>query len=136
MRREGLSLGRAAREAGTTAAAVKRHAGPALAKTAGGRYRATATDRLTRPMLVPTPAGPVALDVRDSRSASRLGAYWAAVRRYLDTGDTSGLRTFRGKGIRLNKRFHPFVTDTDQLDPLADAGELAFDDLYDARRAA
>jgi hypothetical protein len=136
MRADSLSLSAAARAAGTTVNTIKRHTGSALKQTPSGRYRPTPYDRLGRPLLVPMADGPIWLTVRDSRSASKLGAYWAAVRHYLNTGDTRQLRRFRGRGITINKRFYPFITDTDLLDPLADAGELAFDDLYDVRRAA
>ncbi len=131
MRNDGLSLSSAAREAGTTVAAVKRHAGSALAKTGRGRYEVKPSDRLVRPMLVPTSTGPITLDIRDSRTASLLGRYWAAVGRYLETGDDGALRRLRGKGITVNKRFYPLIIDLDVLDQFADGGELSFADLYD-----
>jgi hypothetical protein len=136
MRSDNRSLTAAAREAGTTVNTVKRHAGSALKKGPNGRFRPTPYDRLGRQLLVPTADGPIWVTVRDSRSASKLGGYWAAVRHYLDTGDTRPLRKFHGRGVTISKRFYPFITDTQLLDPLADAGELAFDDLYDLRRAA
>lgn len=134
MRKDGLSLGKAAQAAGTTRAAMKRHAGPALEKDRRGGFSAKASDRLVRPMLVPTTGGPITLDVRDSRTASKIGAYHNAVNVYLDTGDDRALRAFRGRrgGVTVGKRFYPFITDTSILDYLADAGELAFDDLYDS----
>ncbi len=136
MRHDGLPLGKAAKAAHTTAAAVQRHAGSALEKTPGGRYRAKHDDRLVRPMLVPTRNGPVTLDIRNSRSASLVGAYWSAVRHYLETGNERPLRRFRGKGVTVNKRFYPLITDLDVLDALGDAGELRFDSVYELSRAA
>jgi hypothetical protein len=131
-----LSLQQAAKDAGTTVNAIKRHAGSALSKTAGGRFQAKTSDRLVRSVRFPTDTGSIGLDVKDSRSASRIAAYWNAVKRYLETGDASGLRRFRGKVVRVNKRGYPFITDTKTLDRLADAGELGFDDLYDMMEAA
>lgn len=138
MRKESLSLGQAARAAGTTTAAIKRHAGPALERDNRGRYGAKASDHLVRPMLVLTPDGLITLDVRDSRTASKIAAHHNAVKHYLDTGDDRALRAFRGRrgGVTVGKRFYPFITDTSVLDRLADAGELAFDDLYDTTRTA
>ena len=136
MRTDGLSMSAAAREAGTTVNAIKRHAGTALVQTEGGRYRAKRTDRISRALQFPTESGMITLHVRDSRSASRTSAYWHAVRRYIATGDDKGLRKFRGKVVRVNKRGYPFVTDTDVLDRLFDAGELSFDDIYDVMEAA
>ncbi|MFN8675491.1 MAG: hypothetical protein U0Z70_03845 [Thermomicrobiales bacterium] len=131
MRKSGLSLSAAAKEAGTTVNTVKRHAGSALKKAPSGRFTPTPYDRIGRPLPVPTPDGPIWLTIRDSRSASKLGAYWSAVRHYLNTGDSRRLRAFRGRGVTINKRFYPFITDTRLLDPFADAGLLDFDDLYD-----
>jgi hypothetical protein len=136
MRSDNLSLKAAAREAGTTVNAVKRHAGNALGKTSSGQFRAKKSDRLVRSVRFPTETGSIGLDVRDSRSASRIAAYWNAVKRYIETGDASGLRRFRGTVVRVNKRGYPFITDTTALDRLADAGELGFDDLYAMMEAA
>lgn len=131
MRTDGLSLKAAAKEVGTTVNAVKRHAGPALQRQGGGRYAATASDRLVRTLNFPTETGITGLDIRDSRSARRVAAYWNAVKTYLETGDASGLRQFQGRYIRVNKRAYVFITDTRTLNRLADAGELSFDDIYD-----
>lgn len=136
MRSDGMSLQAAAKASGTTVNAVKRHAGSALDQTPGGRYRAKNTDRLVRSLNFPTETGIIGLDVKDSRSAKRIAAYWNAVKTYIETGDASGLRRFRGKVVRVNKRGYPFITDTGTLDRLADAGELAFDDLYELLEAA
>ncbi len=138
MRRDGLTLGKAAKAVNTTPAAVKRHAGAGLTREGQGRYVAKPVDRLYRPMRAPTPAGVVTLDVRDSRAASKVGDYWNAVRRYLATGDETALHQFRGRrgGVTVGKRFYPFVTDPDHLDALFDTGDLDFDDIYDLARAA
>ncbi len=136
MRSDGLSIRAAARAAGTTVNAVKRHVGSALERTESGRIRAKQSDRLVRSLNFPTETGIIGLDVRDSRSAKRISAYWNAVQRYLETGDDSQLRRFRGKSVRVNKLAHAFITDTATLDRLADAGELSFDDLYELLEAA
>lgn len=136
MRSEGLSLQAAAKASGTTVNAIKRHASTALEQSPRGNYRAKKTDRIARTLQFPTATGSIGLDIRDSRSASRIAAYWNAVKRYLETGDASGLRRFRGKVVRVNKRGYPFITDTSILDRLADAGELGFDDLYELMEAA
>ncbi len=130
MRRDGLSLSRAARQVGTTPNAVRRHAGRALEQTARGRYRAKPYDRLLRQMRFLTAKGVTVLSVRDSRSAAKLARYMSAVDHYLRTGDDRLLRRFRGQGIWVEKRFRPFLTDLDPLDRLADAGEVSFEELY------
>lgn len=130
MRRDGFSLTHAAKEVGTTPKTVRRHAGPALQQTESGSYRAKPYDRMVRQMRFLTGEGLMVLPVRDSRSASKLAHYMAAVDHYLRTGDDDRLRRFRGKGIWVDKRFRPFITDLDLLDRLANAGEVSFEDLY------
>jgi hypothetical protein len=130
MRREGKTLGVAAQAAGTTPNTVKKYGGTALDRTRAGRYAATASDRLYRRMVMTTPAGQVEIDVIDSRTASRIARYNNAVRRYLETGDTSALREFAGKSVQAGKRRYPFITDPAALDRLARAGELSFESLY------
>ncbi|MBA2469158.1 MAG: hypothetical protein H0V37_07105 [Chloroflexia bacterium] len=130
MRREGLSLTRAAKRAGTTPNAVRRHAGRALEQTGSGGYRAKSYDRMVREMRFLTREGVIVLPVRDSRSASKIAHYMGAVDHYLRTGDDARLRRFRGKGVWVDKRFRPFITDLDLLDRLANAGEVSFEELY------
>lgn len=129
MRREGRNLKDAAKAAGTTPNAVHRHAGPALEKV-GGTFRVKPYDRLARPMAFYTDAGHITLDVRDSRSAAAIGRYMNAVRRYLETGDARPLRKFWGKSVTVDKCAYRFITDTNELDALAGAGELRFDSIY------
>ncbi len=130
MRREGLSLARAARRAGTTPNAIHRHAGRALERTGSGTYRAKPYDRMVRQIRFLTREGVIVLPVRDSRSASKIARYMGAVDHYLRTGDDVRLRRFRGKGVWVEKRFRPFLTDLDLLDHLANAGEVSFEELY------
>ncbi len=93
MRREKLSLKAAARAEHTDTRTVKRYVGSTLRqKGPRGRYRPTAYDRIPRTLYVVTPEGTRPVTVRDSRQATKLAEYWAAVQRYLETGDASALR--------------------------------------------
>jgi len=47
----------------------------------------------------------------------------------------AGLAAFRGKGIRSGNRFFPYLTDTEALKRLADAGETSLEDGLYRRRA-
>jgi hypothetical protein len=127
MRREGLSLRAAAERAGTTPAAVLRHAGPALERE-NGRYRAKRGDRLLRVMAVLGTGGVThEVELRGSRQASLVGEHWAAVKHYLLTGDVSLLAAFDGvvvAGIALE-------TDPEVIDEWERRGELEIDDIYD-----
>ncbi len=136
MRNDGLSMQAAAKAVGITPNALKRHAGNALVKDHRGRYAAKASDKLARSIVFPTESGLVSLNVRDSRTASRISDFWNAVHTYLRSGDQYGLRKFRGRVISVEKRKYAFITDPDTLDRLFDADELTFDDIYNVMEAA
>lgn len=130
VRTEGWSPTRAAKAAGTTLKTMKRYLGPVLEKQESGRYKAKGYDRMIRMMRFQTEKGLIALEVKDSRSASRIAKYWAAVDHYLTDGDPERLKPFRGKSVQVNGEPHPFITDLDTLERLALAGEVRFEDLY------
>ncbi len=127
MRREGLSLARAATHAGTTPNTVWRYAGRALQRRPGRRIAATRGDRLYRRMRLLTAEGVVDVAVRGSRIASRVGEYWNAAQHYLATGDDKPLQPFRGKTVAGR----PFETDVRVIELWATRGELDFENIYD-----
>ena len=120
------SLTRAAEQAGTTPAAILRHAGPALVRTPGGRYRATERDALLRVLPVLTTEGVVVLEIRDSREASLIGEHWARAGQVVHGRDPAVLRPF------ARRRIHGYAleTDPDRIEELGDQGELRFEDIY------
>jgi len=131
MRSEKLSLTGAAREVGVSPRAVTRWAKTALRKDKAGRYRAKRSDRLLRILQTPTPEGMRELAIRNSRQASLLGEYSAALGKYVSTGDSSDLERFAGvyvtdvTGARV-----PLLTDRPEIDKLASAGLMSFESLY------
>jgi hypothetical protein len=130
MRHFSLSLAGAARNVGIAPSTVKRYASSGLQRERR-QYRPTSYDRMSRTMVVLTAQGTISLTIRDSRTASKIGSYWVAVERYLQTGNTDRLMQFRGKFFRVDKQAYPFITDTTVLDQLGGAGVLRFDDIYD-----
>ncbi len=132
MRRQKLSLSAAAKAEHTNPRTVKRFVGSALRQEdPRGRYKPTAHDRIPRELRIPTPEGVQTVVVRDSRQASKLAEYWAAVHRYLETGDASAVQKFHGESITdANGRQVPLLTDLDELDRLGNAGVLSFESLY------
>lgn len=131
MRAEGVSLKRASREFGVDPRTVIRLGGSALRKRASGRYAAKASDRLLRVLVIPTKKGLREIAVHDSRQASRLGEYWAAVQKYLATGDTSAIDKLHRKRVTDTSRKRiPLLTNLEELDRLASAGVLSFESLY------
>jgi hypothetical protein len=132
MRTENLSLRRAAKKASTTPRTVLKYVGSALKRNKAGRYQAKASDRLTRTLNFPTEDGTIPVETRSSRTASKIAAHSLAVKRFLESGDASGLVEFEGQSIRAGKITYPFITDLEILERLGNAGEVSFEDLYAA----
>jgi hypothetical protein len=130
MRRNRLPLKEAAKLRGTTPSAVLADVRPALRRGRNGDYWATPYDHLRRTLNFLTPHGPVPVTVNDSRIATEIAMHMNAVRAYLYDGDPSGLTRFRRKFVRSGRAAYPYITDTQVLDRLADAGEVAIDGLY------
>jgi len=128
--REGISLLKASNEFGVAPTIVVKLGRPALRKR-NGRYVATKTDRLLRVLTLLRVTGKEEIATRDSRQASLIGGHWAAVQRYLQTGDDAALLKFKNKRvIDANKRRHRFLTNLEELDRLASAGVLSFESMY------
>lgn len=133
MRRKGLALTTAAKAQETDPRTVRRYVGSALRQRAlRQRYKPTASDRLARTLNVITPEGTQPVTVRDSRTASRIAEYMNAVRTYVNKGELSALERFRGQSFQAAGVRYTFVTDPNTLELLADAGVLAFEQLYRA----
>jgi hypothetical protein len=131
MRSGRISLRRASKEIGVDPSKVLKLGRSALRKQKSGKYAARKTDHLLRILSVLTPKGRREIAVRDSRQASLLGKYWAAVQKYLQTGDDSALRELQRKKITdASRKRHALITDLNRLDTLGSAGVLSFESLY------
>jgi hypothetical protein len=131
MRSEKLSLQQASKEFGVSPRTVTKLAGSALKKTPGGRYQVKKSDQLLRVMKVPGSKGLEEIGVRGSKQATLLGEYWAAVDRYLKTGDSSALDKFKDKEIKdAAGKPIALVVDRKELNRLGGAGVLSFESIY------
>lgn len=131
MRREEISLRRAAREHGVSPKTVQHYAGAALRKTAKGTYKVRARDTMLRPLVLPTSGGLAEVVTRDSRSTSMAAEYSNAVQVFLQTGDDTELQRFRDQVIAdADGNRIPLLTDLDELERLGAAGVLSFESLY------
>jgi hypothetical protein len=131
MRREHLSLNAAAREAGTQVETVRALAGRALIRTRQGRWEARRRDRLERRMLFYDRKGKLFVTVHSSATATRIAEYHAAMKEFLETGQRSKLRPFKGKSVADAKgKRHRFVTSPTIIRRLARAGEFRFESIY------
>jgi hypothetical protein len=128
--RQGIPLRRASKEFGITPGTVLKRAASVLRKR-NGRYVATKTDRLLRVLSILKTKGKQEIATRDSRQASLIGGYWAALQHYLQTGDDSALLKF--KKIRIvdaSGKRHRLLTDLAELNRQASAGVLSFESMY------
>lgn len=134
MRSKGYSLTRAAREVEMTRESVRAWTGRTITKK-GRRFVARGADKLVREMQVLTERGSQTVPIYDSRAASQLGAYWAAVKDAL-RGHPEALNAFRRKSFRTGgKKAFPFITDMRILKRLAQAGQLPEYQIYGLRAA-
>jgi hypothetical protein len=125
-----MSLKAASKEFGIAPNVVIKQGRPALRKQKG-RYVATKTDHLLRVITILGTKGKEEIATRDSRQASIAGGHWAAVQKYLQTGDDEALLKFRRKGVvDASGKRHRLLTDLDDLNRQASAGVLSFESMY------
>lgn len=129
--REGLTVSKAAKEFGLPSKTAIDLGRSALRKQKNGRYVAKKKDQLLRVVNVLTSDGRKEIATRDSRQASLVGGHWAAVQKFLQTGDDSALLKFGKKKIvdASRKRFL-LLTDPKELERLGSAGVLTFESMY------
>jgi soluble cytochrome b562 len=82
---------------------------------------------MTDRMRILTADGPKWVDVESYSDASDIGTYWNAVRKFVNTGDDSGLWAFEGEFIGVDE----LLTDLDDIEYWAQVGELEFEDIYE-----
>jgi len=132
--RAGKPRRQAFRDAGLTPQAAHRLAPTAFRKLPNGRIVVRPTDRLLRVLYLPddtAPGGKREVSTRDSHQAAVISEYWRAVRRFLRTGERTGLVMLRGRSvIASNGKSVPLLTDTSALRRLANAGVLTFESIY------
>jgi hypothetical protein len=128
--RAGMTLPKAAREFGLAPKTVISFGRSALRKQKNGRYVAKKIDQLLRVVNVLT-TDRKEIATRDSRQASLVGGHWAAVQKFLQTGDDSALLKFAKKRIvDARRKRYPLLTDLKELERLASAGVLRFESMY------
>jgi hypothetical protein len=131
METDRVSLPQSSREFGLDPRKVVQLGGSALRKRKNGRYVVKTNNRFLRVLVLPTPDGLTEIAVRGSKQASLVGKYWAAVQKYLETGDASALQKIRRKTITdADGRRIRLIKDVAELDRLGSAGVLSFESLY------
>jgi hypothetical protein len=108
--RDRVSLPKASKEFGVSPSVVVRLGRSALRKRKG-RYVATKNDSLLRVLSILSVDGKKEIATRDFRQASLAGGHWAAVQRYLQTGDDSALQRFKKEENHRRERKTPLTPD-------------------------
>lgn len=131
MRSDRLSLSKASAEFGVKPDLVKKLARSALRRQKSGKFVAKPTDRLLRVLSTLGPEGRTTIAVRDSQQASLVGSHWAAVQKFLQTGDDSALLKFTNKKVvDVRRKRFVLLTDSKELERLGSAGVLRFESIY------
>ena len=129
--RDGERFAAAARAERVSPTTARKYLGSAIYETKRGEIRARARDRLVRELPWVTPEGRLErIAVRGTKEASKVGKYWAAAKRFGETGDDTKLRRLRQRTfIDAEGRRRKFNMDLNVLRRLGERGRLGFDDF-------
>ena len=127
--KRGQSLTRASRESHTSARTVLKNTN--ALKKLNGKWIPKEYDRISRTMSIYENGKQEWIDVRDSRTSSKIGKYNNAVKQFLTTGNADILEEFK-KPIRdAQGKLHNFETNQSRLTEIAEAQEEPeFFDIY------
>ena len=130
VRRNKKSLTQAAKEKGISLKTVIHNTG--AFKKQGNRWIAKAYNRIPRVLKINENGKTISIEVKDSRTASLIGRYHNAVKRFLETGDDSELHKFKGKMVKDSQgRKHSLETESDALEQINEGiEEPEFYDIY------
>jgi hypothetical protein len=129
--RNGATLSKAAKEFGMKPNTVITLGRSALRKKKNGRFVAKKFDQLLRVVNVLSTEGRTQIATRDSLQASLVGSHWAAVQKFLQTGDDSALSQFaKRKTVDARRKRYRLLTDLKELERLGSAGVLRFESMY------
>ncbi len=119
--RHGESLSKASKELHTSPEIVVRNTN--AFRKVKGKWVAKSQDRISRVMSIYENGKQSWVEVRDSRTALRIGKYNSAVRKFLRTGNTDVLKQFNKPFKDANGKLHHFETDPDKLFEIAESQE-------------
>jgi hypothetical protein len=127
--RRGQSLSSAAKELHIKHERVIKHTN--AFKKVKGRWIAKSQDRISRIMSIYENGKQEWIEIRDSRTASKIGKYNSAVNEFLRTGNEEVLKPFKKHFKDANGKLHYFETNPDKLYEIAESREEAeFYEIY------
>lgn len=119
--RNGQSLTSASKELHIRPETVIKNTG--AFKKVKGKWTAKSQDRISRVMSIYENGKQSWIEIRDSRTASRIGKYNSAVNEFLRTGDVKVLKPFKKPIKDAKGKVHSFETDPDKLYEIAESQE-------------
>ena len=119
--RKGQSLSSASKELHIRPETVIKNTG--AFKKVKGKWIAKSQDRISKIMSVYENGKQTWIEVRDSRTASRIGKYNSSVNEFLRTGDVKVLEPFNKLFKDANGKKHYFETNPDKLYEIAEQQE-------------
>jgi len=122
MKRHNVSLTKASKENHILPKTVVKHSN--AVKKVGGRWIPKRWYSIERVMAINENGKSTYIKVKDSRHASTIGKYQNAVRRFLETGDESVLKPFKGKKVRDSEgNLHTLETNPQNLYEISEGRE-------------
>ena len=115
------SLSRVSRELHTSPETVIKNTG--AFRKVKGKWIAKSQDHISRIMSIYENSKQSWIEVKDSRTASRIGKYNSAVKKFMETGNAEVLRPFKNPFLDANGKLHYFEIDPDKLYEIAEQQE-------------
>lgn len=122
MRRGKLSLSKASEFSGISPKTVIRSTN--ALKSVNGLWRVKSYDRIPRVMAINEDGRKTWIAIIDSRTASIIGKYHYAIKKFYETGEATFLKPFKGRTIRdADGNIHTLETDPFRLKAIAEGRE-------------
>jgi hypothetical protein len=101
-------------------------------KIKNNTIKVTKSDKIPRQMIISENGKEISIIVKNSRDASKIGAYHNAKRQFLETGDSSGLKKFKKIKIKdIDGKTHQFEAVPKKIIQIEDRKEEPeFFDIY------
>jgi len=119
--RNGQSLSKASRELHIEPKTVIKYTN--AFKKVKGKWIAKSQDRISRIMSIYENGKEEWIEIKDSRTASRIGKYNSAVKEFLRTGNKDVLEPYKKPFKDVEGKIHYFETDPDRLYEIAESQE-------------
>jgi hypothetical protein len=127
--RNGQSLSSASKELHIKPETVIKHTNAFIKSKR--KWTAKSQDRISRVMSIYENSKQEWIEIRDSRTASKIGKYNSAVNQFLITGNEDVLKQFKKPFKDVNGKLHYFETNPDKLYEIVESREeLEFYEIY------